>query len=202
MALLTEWISHIVIFMLLAMIVDMLLPDSGMRKYVKLVTGFLFIAVVITPVFKLFSTDAEALFSSFPVQGELSEKYLEEKTEEKKKEIETSKHAYILKQMAVQMKESAEKEMMDRYGMIITDISIKSEPGQEDIAENIQKITVVLAPAEKTKEIEKVKEVMVDLGQEPSGRASRPADDIITMLSQHWDIPAEKIEVTGEGRNL
>ncbi|MFK4997690.1 stage III sporulation protein AF [Bacillus sp. N9] len=35
--------------LLLAMIVDMLLPNSTMKKYTKLVTGLVLIAIIITP---------------------------------------------------------------------------------------------------------------------------------------------------------
>ncbi|MFS0643972.1 stage III sporulation protein AF [Siminovitchia sp. 179-K 8D1 HS] len=201
MALLTEWITNIVIFIMLAMIVDMLLPNSSMRKYVKLVTGLLLITIVITPVFKLFSADVDDLIAAFSDSDDETGEFLQEKTEEKKKEIETSNHAYILKQMAVQMKESIEKEMIDRYGMVITDINIKSEPGAGDVPENIKKITVRLEPETKTGEVEKVQEVTVDLKQQSTDRPQESAEDIIAMLSQHWDVPAEKIEVAGEGRN-
>ncbi|MBM7713774.1 stage III sporulation protein AF [Siminovitchia sp. FSL H7-0308] len=201
MAFLTEWITNIVIFIMLAMIVDMLLPDSSMRKYVKLVTGLLLITIVITPVFKLFSADVEDLIAAFFDPHDETGAILQEKTEEKKKEIESSNDAYILKQMAVQMKELVEKEMINRYGMVITNINIKSKPGAEDMPENIQKITVHLEPETKTGEIKKVQEVTVDLEQQSTDRLPESAEDMIAMLSQYWDVPAEKIEVAGEGRN-
>lgn len=198
---LTEWITNIVIFIMLAMIVDMLLPDSSMRKYVKLVTGLLLITIMITPVFKLFSADVEDLIAAFSDPHDKTGEILQQKTEEKKKEIETSNHAYILKQLAVQMKESVEKEMIDRYGMVITDINIKSEPGAGDMPENIKEITVQLAAEAKTGQIKQVQEVAVDLNKQSTDQPPESAEDIIDMLSQHWDVPAEKIEVAGEGRN-
>lgn len=85
MAFLTEWITNIVIFIMLAMIVDMLLPDSSMRKYVKLVTGLLLITIVITPVFKLFSADVEDLIAAFFDPHDETGAILQEKTEEKKR---------------------------------------------------------------------------------------------------------------------
>ena len=41
-----------------------------------------------------------------------------------KNEIQASQDAYILKQMAVQLKEEAEEELMDRYGLVITDMDL------------------------------------------------------------------------------
>ena len=41
-----------------------------------------------------------------------------------KNEIQASQDAYILKQMAVQLKEDANEELMDQYGLEITNIDL------------------------------------------------------------------------------
>ena len=41
-----------------------------------------------------------------------------------KKEIQASQHAYILEQMAVQLKKEAEEELMEQYGLVITDMDL------------------------------------------------------------------------------
>ena len=44
----------------------MLLPNSSMQKYTKMVTGLLLIAIILTPIFKLISKDFETALASIP----------------------------------------------------------------------------------------------------------------------------------------
>ncbi len=122
-----EWILNIIIFLLLSMIIDMLLPANNMRKYVKLVTGLLLISIIITPLFQLLSSiiitplfqllssDYEQVLGNLTKKIEVSEQSTGNLLEKKKIEIQASQHAYTLEQMAVQMKKEVEKELMDHY---------------------------------------------------------------------------------------
>lgn len=85
MSFLTEWIMNIVVFILLAMIVDMLLPNSNMKKYTKMVTGLLLIAIIITPLIKVFSKDFDQILTSFSSERAVDNKKLENLIESKKK---------------------------------------------------------------------------------------------------------------------
>lgn len=62
MSFLTEWLTTIVLFILFAIVIDMLLPSSSMQKYAKMVVSLLLIVVMLTPIFKLFKTDPEVIF--------------------------------------------------------------------------------------------------------------------------------------------
>lgn len=53
MSFLTEWLTTIVLFILFAIVIDMLLPSSSMQKYAKMVVSLLLIVVMLTPIFKL-----------------------------------------------------------------------------------------------------------------------------------------------------
>lgn len=85
---LNDWILNIIIFLLLAMVIDMLLPDSNMKKYSKLVTGLLLMGIILTPIFKLLSSDFEAVIQSvlpsMETEMETQESLLEKKKEKYK----------------------------------------------------------------------------------------------------------------------
>ena len=57
MSFLSSWISNIIIFILLATVIDMLLPSSSLQKYTKMVIGLLLIAIIITPILKFVSNE-------------------------------------------------------------------------------------------------------------------------------------------------
>ncbi|MFD1707028.1 stage III sporulation protein AF [Siminovitchia sediminis] len=203
MQFISEWILNIVTFILLAMIVDMLLPDSPIKKYVKLVVGLLLITIAVTPIFKVFSSDFDEVLNSF-VSSELPPKAQVQKTlNAKKSDIETSSHAYILEQMAVQLKDHAEKEMIDHHGMTITHIQIKAQLQSADapdhILENIQKITVHVKPQTDSKMVAEVEQVSIQIRDETVQVMAHSNEKIKEMLAEKWDVPASKIELQVKG---
>ncbi|WP_316252479.1 stage III sporulation protein AF [Bacillus aquiflavi] len=90
-----EWVTNIILFILIATIIDMLLPNSALRKYTKMVTGLLLIAVILTPVFNIFSNDFEKTLASISKIDLNKGNGMENLIEMKKKEIQASQHAYI-----------------------------------------------------------------------------------------------------------
>ncbi len=70
MSFLTEWLTSIVLFILFAIVIDMLLPSSSMQKYAKMVVSLLLIVVMLTPIFKLFKTDPEVIFEYLTKNGQ------------------------------------------------------------------------------------------------------------------------------------
>ena len=68
MSFLSSWISNIIIFILLATVIDMLLPSSSLQKYTKMVIGLLLIAIIITPILSLFQLILNQILASATVQ--------------------------------------------------------------------------------------------------------------------------------------
>lgn len=52
---LTNWLKEIILIVLLASFVDLLLPNSNMQKYARLILGLLIILTIISPIFELFT---------------------------------------------------------------------------------------------------------------------------------------------------
>lgn len=85
MSFITEWIMNIVVFILLAMIVDMLLPNSAMKKYTKMVTGLLLIAIILTPLLKVVAKDFDQVVASFSNKKIIDNNKVENLIESKKR---------------------------------------------------------------------------------------------------------------------
>ena len=109
MSFLTEWLTTIVLFILFAIVIDMLLPSSSMQKYAKMVVSLLLIVVMLTPIFKLFKTDPEVIFEYLTKNGQSESADIKNQINSKKIEIQASQRAYILEEMAVQLKKKAEE---------------------------------------------------------------------------------------------
>jgi stage III sporulation protein AF len=199
MEFLTEWITNIIVFVLLATVIDMLLPSSNMQKYVKIVTGLLLITIILTPLLKLMTADVDAVVNSFRLNGTSQNNSVENLIEMKKKEIQASQRAYILEQMAVQMKQQAEKELMEKSGKVIEKVSIAATD-LENIPDSITEVTVYLSNKEEKDAIEAVRNVEIDTGDKTRAEKSDENVSLVTsLLAKEWNLSPEKIIIAEGG---
>ncbi|MCA1320582.1 stage III sporulation protein AF [Bacillus tianshenii] len=208
MSYLTEWITTIILFILLATVVDMLLPSSSMQKYTKLVIGLLLIVVILTPILKLLSTDMDEMFAKMMTHPSyISEKNTENLIEMKKKEIQASHSAYILEQAAVQMKEDVEEELREQYGLTVKKVNlvVKNQDQLTEIPteEDLEMVEIVLAEGTDETAISVVKPVQIDTSRpnepEPSSPSSGREGNIAAFLSDRWQLHETIISVDVEG---
>lgn len=200
MSVLSSWISNIIIFILLATVIDMLLPSSSLQKYTKMVIGLLLIAIIITPILHLFHTNFEQLLASSTVQfNSNNENKLENLTELKKKEIQAVQSAYILKQLANQLQEEVEEDVMKKFQkkIQVTDIALTNEENPK-IPDDLQNIAISLTDIKDNAAIETIAKVKIDT------KASLEQDqtdyeDVKQFLAQKWLIDEKLIQISGEG---
>ncbi|PLS01706.1 stage III sporulation protein AF [Neobacillus cucumis] len=199
---LKEWVTNIILFILLATVIDMLLPNSSMQKYTKMVTGLLLIAIILTPIFKLISKDFETTMSSIPSYQVPGEKNMKNSIDLKKKEIQASQHAYILEEMAVQLKKDVKEELMNQYGLEIDKIDLAvNEESDKAFPENLQKVTVLLKqPENGVKTVEAIKPVEINTEKPLSSNGSKEeTEKIASFLSKKWNVSEKTVEVSIEG---
>src|SRR3954468_12137940 len=140
-----EWVTNIILFVLFATMIDMLLPSSRFQKYTKMVTGLLLIAIILTPIFNLLTRDFDDMMDGISNLEITGENRINNSMDLQKNEIQASQDAYILKQMTVQLKEDANEELMDQYGLAITNIDLVVDAeNQRPFPENIQKMVLQL----------------------------------------------------------
>jgi stage III sporulation protein AF len=202
MQFLTEWVTNIIIFVLLATVIDMLLPNSSFQKYTKIVTGLLLIAIILTPVLKLISKDFETALANIPIFEDSGEKKMENLIDLKKREIQASSHAYILEQMAVQLKQDTSEELMGQYGLEIENIKFSiDEKSEKTFPENLQKVIVQLRQSEEeAKVVEVVQAVEINTGNPPpSKQVTIQSEEITSLLAEKWNVTESAIEVLIEG---
>ncbi len=199
MSFLTEWLTTIVLFILFAIVIDMLLPSSSMQKYAKMVVSLLLIVVMLTPIFKLFNTDPAVIFEYLTKNGQSESADIKNQINSKKIEIQASQRAYILEEMAVQLKKKAEERFShDEYKVG----NIKLTAGEKvDSEEDIQTISVYMAPSSE-KTVQTVAPVHIDTDHAyvtKEAAEQKEAKQIQSQLEDIWEIGSEKITVHMEG---
>ena len=119
-----------------------------------------------------------------------------------KNEIQASQDAYILKQMAVQLKEDAEEELMDQYGLAITNIDLVVDAeNQQPFPENLKKVVLQLEQPKQTEEaVEVVKPVEINTQQPlPMQKENEDNEKVEQLLSKKWNVEEKVIELQIEG---
>lgn len=209
MEFLTSWITNIILFILLAVIVELLLPQTGLQKYVKMVLGLLLIIIFLTPVFKLFSVDIDNLLNR--ATGKLGEEKisLENSIEKQKIEIQKDQHAYILEQTAVQLEEMTEKELMKQFDYQFAHIQLNVSDtigltnSIEDILDNIESIHVALIDKQEADQtVMNVEEVNVQLGEQKSDFHEADMNSIASFLAKKWGVDRDIVQITIERGNV
>ncbi|MGJ3203856.1 stage III sporulation protein AF [Geobacillus sp. FJAT-46040] len=202
MQLVIEWVTNIILFLLFAIIIDFLLPSGTMQKYVKMAVGLMLVLVMLAPVLRLASVDPEQLIASALVHfsnGRAGEEAIKNQIEQQKKEIQASQRAYILKQMAVQLENDVNEELMEKYGLK-ADVNVYAKPSDDwRMPDDIKTIEVVLS---KQKSAGSVEPVVIDTTKPPAlpeGDASL-AEEVRAFLAGRWEIDEDKIDVQFRGR--
>jgi stage III sporulation protein AF len=197
-----EWVTNIILFVLFATMIDMLLPSSKFQKYTKMVTGLLLIAIILTPIFNLLTQDFEDTMTGISNLKISSGNQINNSIDLQKNEIQASQDAYILKQMAVQLKEDANEELMDQYGLAIINIDLVVDAeNQQPFPENLKKVVLQLEQPKQTEEaVEVVKSVEISTQQPlPMQKENEDNDKVKQLLSKKWDVEEKVIELQIEG---
>jgi stage III sporulation protein AF len=204
MSFIVEWITNIIIFILLAIVIDLLLPSTNLQKYVKIVIGLILILIMLSPILKIFKVDIDQFIALIHAGGDAEKNVIENVIEQKKTEIQASQRAYILEQMAVHMKKEVAEELMNQYGLTIKDITFEiSREENLRIPDDIQFIKVIVAPDKKEQGgiVPTVQPIEIDTS-EPMNRTDEQeklAMDTASFLAKKWGINEEKIAVRVEG---
>lgn len=207
---LTDWITNILLFILLAVVVELLLPQTSLQKYVKMVIGLLLISIILNPIFKLFSSDLEDLLKNANVLFEKDvNTNIENSIENQKVDIQADQNAYILEQTAVQLVEMTEKELMDTFNYqfrnveLIVDENYGSYLQPEDVMENLLSIQVSLQEAAEEKPVVKqVDEVRINLSEPYETEFKPDIEPIARFLADKWEVDKELLAISFErGQN-
>ncbi|MER3121247.1 stage III sporulation protein AF [Bacillus altitudinis] len=203
MSFLTEWITSIILFILFAIVIDLLLPNSSMQKYAKMVVSLLLIVVMLNPIFALFRADPDQIFSEIMKgKDQAQSEEIKNQVNLEKKEIQASQRAYILKQMAVQLEKSA-KEPLEKESYEMKHVEVLAD--EEHLDQNMEadqfRIKAVLVPLTGDA-VETVAKVDIDLSrqkEESAGAAAKEMARVKETLADVWNTRPEHIALNIEG---
>ncbi len=189
---LQSWVMQIILFILLAFVLDMVLPDTDIRKYVKLVMGLMLLLLFLKPVFALFQVDStRAVQEAMEGFAALTDApSIENSIEEKKSEIDSVQRAYIEEQMAVQLKDQANPTLQEKFHMQITDIAVAFKEGEdEETTEAIDSIQVKVQSTDQGLPEGEVSDVVIDSSRPiEANEQTEDMERVKSYLTEIWEL--------------
>jgi stage III sporulation protein AF len=126
-----EWIKHIVLLILMATFLDLILPNSSMRKYVKLVVGFLLILLILSPILHLFRYDQERLFLKIDQMMQEDNKPLSLQLNREKEKLEELQEDAIFKEVSQKWSEEIKNSVENKFQLAVQHITLELETKED-----------------------------------------------------------------------
>ncbi|WP_054636466.1 stage III sporulation protein AF [Thalassobacillus sp. C254] len=122
---LTDWVTTLIVFILVAVLIEMLMPSSKFQRYIRLCLSLTLMVIILQPLFYLFQRDIHSFLPEY-YEGEIvSAEWMEEKMIQKKTEIQAGQDAYISEQMAEQMELQVAEEVEKKWNMELSRVEVE-----------------------------------------------------------------------------
>lgn len=206
MQLLTHWVTQIIVFLLIAIIVDLLIPASSMKRYINLVVGLILILIFLQPLFKILHIDIQqALKTTYHEMSEASTTNddMESSIKMQKKDIQASQDAYIVEQLTNELTDLAEEDLENKYDAQIRDMQFDFASESDYTYEDLEEVVVTLEDSEREEGVVKnVEDIHINTEESKDNhQASDDQTEEIQQFFKHkWEIDDKKVTVLWEGK--
>ena len=195
MNLFIEWITRIVLFLLLAIVADALLPSGMMKKYARLVLSVLLLLIFLGPLLQLLKINPEQLMkkAEYAMNEEMEVDSLDDSIEEKKKEILEGQDAYKLEQVTQSLSAELKDPLKEQNVQLVDlEMSFLQEPYQMD---TLDKLVLTLTPLEESKTVENVS---ISIMEKQAPKEEKQLDSIQDWVSKYLELDKAQIEIRWE----
>ncbi|MGC5324412.1 stage III sporulation protein AF [Brevibacillus sp. SYSU BS000544] len=211
MDLLTLWLKKIILLVLLAAFLDLILPNTNLQRYVKMVMGLIILMTILSPVFSVFNLSQEELSLRI---SQYQQKMVKEPTENQWKQIADNLIGQQDKQMTEyvteQMQTLIRRQVENNYQVAVAAVRIKIDETTEK-EPHIQAITIDIDDPQKinTNQISAIQpikpiEIQIDPKSETENKQAIPASgtqndplskDIATSVANEWNLEPHQVHV-------
>jgi stage III sporulation protein AF len=218
MAYIGEWIKHIVLLILMATFLDLILPNSSMRKYVKLVVGFLLILLILSPVLEIFKFDHDRLLLNVDQLLEEKNRPLTLQMDQEKNRISIGQDQAIIDEVKAKWSQEIKNGIEKQFAVNVLHVTLnlQHEGEQIDLQELI--LQIEQAPQKESKveqgldpevkepapvrEIELIEPVIVHINDSKRKRDDQDVitdeqkkleKELVSYLEGEWNISVDKI---------
>ncbi len=192
LAAITDWVKNIVLIVLFASFLELLLPSSGMQRFVRVIMGLLILLAILTPVVDVLQS---RLTPEVPALGGLSAPA----ADRVRSGAETLVHERDQLAVSLYKKDLARQiraVVVAVDGVADARVAVEVAKGQGGRTGALDKVTVYVQPG-LAAEDRKVAKIAVGEGREARTAELRPAlrDKIARTVGELYQLPAARVEV-------
>ncbi len=208
MNVISEWVMQVIVFILLGTIVELLIPNNSMKKYVNIVIGLLLLLVLAKPILYLFTDDVTAQLDKFEqiiFQEEATLSETETLMEIQKRDIQAEQDAYIWNEVKLQLMKEANPILFEQYSAQIVELTFSFDEPNVDSYENLNEVIITLREnsdgiESDDKEADVINPVIIETDRPKESRRKNNNDTNISgTLEEIWGLDKEKIKIMWEG---
>lgn len=208
MSAISEWVMQVIVFILLGTIVELLIPNNSMKKYVNIVIGLLLLLVLAKPILYLFTDDVTAQLDKFEqiiFQEEATLSETETLMEIQKRDIQAEQDAYIWNEVKLQLMKEANPILLEQYSAQIVNLTFSFDEPFEDSFENLNQVIISLQENPDGSELndddaDVINPIVIETDRPKEMRRKNNNDNKISdTLTELWGLDKEKIKIMWEG---
>lgn len=203
MSLLASWIQQLIVAVILATLLDLLLSNNTMQRYVRFVMRLMILTIILSPLFSLLKNDwsPEQWFAlSDEVSGELEP--LSE-IEYKVENLNKVQEALIRENVQLRMERALGEAVERQFAVTVSDATVLLSGEQIDrVTLNAVRSQLKAPSAGNTPEVEEVRRVEIAIPEKKEetssrGKIDRPlAQKIQRWIANQWELDETKVRVT------
>ncbi|MBA4600903.1 stage III sporulation protein AF [Thermoactinomyces mirandus] len=201
----SDWLKQIVLLVLIATFIDLLLPNSRLDRYVKLVMGLLIVMAILSPIFGLLSDDLDleslAFLPSAPAFSPLDSM---EEIEQKSEALKQEQQQMVRQQAEQKISQSIKAGLEKHFPVEVKKSEVRLRMGDDTGGNEVERVSVSILPQESDSKtgMKPVEPVYIDLDPavsapkketEPDVRPLK--QDVMRYIEKNWEVPMENIDV-------
>ncbi|GED51826.1 MULTISPECIES: stage III sporulation protein AF [Brevibacillus] len=210
---LTLWLKKIILLVLLAAFLDLILPNTSMQRYVKMVMGLIILMTIISPVFALFQLSQDDLALKLDRYQEQMNRPSDTEWKRIAERLAGKQEKQIDAYVQSQVEASIRTKLKEDHGVEVTAVKVLLDNKNADQAK-LQRIEVAIAPegssgetASAIKPVEPIEPIRIEVNSQSQGQEERelPAaaqqkdalsKRIASDLAAQWGLSEDMVVVT------
>lgn len=193
MELIVKWVKNVIFLIMITTFLMLFLPNSEIKKYVKVIMGFFIISVFISPFTNLFNNDVDSIYEFIPEEN--IQKDWEE-LESEGKNIEESNNQYLKNNYQTQIKDRIKEYLDFEFPDYKKEVAIKTDHEFEIekveinlFKDQIQNIEIEPVDIDSDNEIQNQNEEKMNREEE------QLVFEIQNKIGNTFQIPSSRIEI-------
>ncbi|UFJ42919.1 stage III sporulation protein AF [Brevibacillus humidisoli] len=217
----TLWLKKIILLVLLAAFLDLILPNTSLQRYVKMVMGLIILLTIMSPVFTLFRIPPEELalrLSSYQQEFEARDEP-NPQWESLSKKLMQQQDEQMERYVSGQMESLIRQQVLSAYGIEVSSVDVRFRQSGESTPD-IEAITVVVSEdkggeqksPEKEDPVRPIRPIEIEVGSESQSKEfdSVPVSgqqhtalyrEIAAQVAQDWQVAPDQVRVISAKEN-